>query len=128
MITRCKLLLPLVTLALAALAGCRTTTTIADINRDPGRFTGKEITISGKVSDAFGGLGNGVFSVDDGTGKIWVFSQNFGLPQVDANSFQVIYATAAGTPTTTPPAYDSGWEMEISLEPTRWPPGQRSCW
>jgi hypothetical protein len=45
-----------------------------------------------------------------------VFSQNFGLPQVDANSFQVVYATAAGTPTATPPAYDSGWEMEISLD------------
>jgi subtilase family serine protease len=45
-----------------------------------------------------------------------VFSQNFGLPQVDANSFQVIYATAAGTPTATPPAYDSGWEMETSLD------------
>jgi hypothetical protein len=80
MITRCKLLLPVVALALAGLAGCRTTTTIADINRDPGRFTGKEITISGQVSDAFGGFGNGVYSVDDGTGKIWVFSQNFGVP------------------------------------------------
>ncbi|HKF23845.1 MAG TPA: hypothetical protein VKE93_19890 [Candidatus Angelobacter sp.] len=80
MVNRSKQLLLLTTMALAVLAGCRTVTTIADINRDPGRFTGKEITISGKVSDAFGGLGNGVFAVDDGTGKIWVFSQNFGIP------------------------------------------------
>jgi hypothetical protein len=25
-------------------------------------------------------MGNGVFQVDDGTGRIWVFSQNFGVP------------------------------------------------
>ena len=80
MIARCKHVLPVVALALAALAGCRTTTTIAEINRDPGRFADKEITISGQTSNAFGGMGNGIFSVDDGTGKIWVFSQNFGIP------------------------------------------------
>jgi subtilase family serine protease len=45
-----------------------------------------------------------------------VFSQNFGSPLVDSTSFQVVYATSAGTTTSTPPAYDSGWEMEISLD------------
>jgi hypothetical protein len=80
MIARCKQVLPVVALALAVLAGCRTSTTISDINRDPARYSGKEITISGQVSDSFGGLGNGVFAVDDGTGRIWVFSQNFGVP------------------------------------------------
>jgi subtilase family serine protease len=45
-----------------------------------------------------------------------VFSQNFGLPLVDSTSFQVVYATSAGTTTSTPPPYDSGWEMEISLD------------
>lgn len=80
MIARCKHVLLVVALALGALTGCQTTTKISDINGDPGRFTGKEITISGQASDAFGGLGNGVFAVDDGTGRIWVFSQNFGVP------------------------------------------------
>jgi hypothetical protein len=80
MTVRCKPLLVLVALALITLLGCRATTSIADINRDPARFAGKEITISGQVSDAFGGLGNGIFAVDDGTGRIWVFSQNFGVP------------------------------------------------
>jgi len=77
---RCKRMLPVVALALMILTGCQTITKISDITGDPGRFAGKEVTISGQVSDAFGGLGNGVFSVDDGTGKIWVFSQNFGVP------------------------------------------------
>jgi hypothetical protein len=55
-------------------------TSIADINRDPGRFAGKEVTIAGNVSDSFGALGNGVFQLDDGTGRMWVYSQNFGVP------------------------------------------------
>jgi kumamolisin len=45
-----------------------------------------------------------------------VFSQNFGLPLPNAGNFQVVYATPAGTTTATPPAYDSGWEMEISRD------------
>jgi hypothetical protein len=83
---RCKHALPLVAFALVALVGCQTITKISDITGDPGRFANKEITIAGQVSDAYGGLGNGVFSVDDGTGRIWVFSQNFGVP---ANSGKV---------------------------------------
>jgi hypothetical protein len=70
------------TLLLAAwcLVGCSTHTSIADINRDPAHFAGKEITIRGQASDSFGGFGNGVFQVNDGTGSIWVVSQNSGLP------------------------------------------------
>jgi len=60
--------------------GCPGRTTIADINRDPGHYAGKQIKIAGKVTDAFGALGNGVFQIDDGTGTMWVFSQNFGVP------------------------------------------------
>ncbi len=67
-------------LAVSCLVGCSTHTSIADINRDPAHFAGKEITISGQASDSFGGFGNGVFQVNDGSGSIWVMSQNFGLP------------------------------------------------
>jgi hypothetical protein len=75
-------LLPAAALLAAALllAGCSTPVPIAEINRDPGRFAGKEITIKGRASDSFGGFGNGVFQVEDSTGSIWVLSQNFGLP------------------------------------------------
>jgi hypothetical protein len=62
------------------LLGCPTRAKIADINRDPGKYQGKEISVAGKVSDAFGALGTGVFQVDDGTGRLWVFSQNYGVP------------------------------------------------
>jgi len=62
------------------LAGCPTRTSISEINRDPGRFAGKEVTIAGHVSEAFGALGNGVFQLDDGSGRMWVYSQNYGVP------------------------------------------------
>src|SRR6058998_1351241 len=62
------------------LTGCPPRVKIADIQRDPGRYMNKEITIAGRVDHAFGALGMGIFQVDDGTGKMWVLSQNFGVP------------------------------------------------
>ena len=66
--------------AVLALAGCPQRTSIAEVNSDPGKFAGKEITVAGNVSDAFGALGEGIFQLDDGTGKLWVLSQGFGIP------------------------------------------------
>ncbi|MBZ5652472.1 MAG: hypothetical protein LAO18_18550 [Acidobacteriia bacterium] len=62
------------------LAGCPTRTSIERINRDPGRYAGREVAIGGRVSNSFGLLGSGVFQVEDGTGQIWVFSQRYGVP------------------------------------------------
>jgi hypothetical protein len=74
-------LAPVMVLVLAAcLVGCSRQTSIADINRDPARFSGQEITIKGQSSNAFGGMGTGIYQVTDGTGSIWVFSDNFGVP------------------------------------------------
>jgi kumamolisin len=44
------------------------------------------------------------------------FSQQFGLPLPTLASFQVFYATSTGTQTITTPAYNAGWETEISLD------------
>lgn len=62
------------------LAGCPASTTIAEITRDPGKFSGSDVTITGQVSEAFGALGKGIFQIDDGTGKIWVYSDTYGVP------------------------------------------------
>jgi hypothetical protein len=62
------------------LAGCPPRTTVERINRDPGRYSGKEVTIAGHVSSSFGALGTGVFEIDDGTGRMWVYSDKFGVP------------------------------------------------
>lgn len=66
------------------LAACGTTK-IADVHRDPGRFAGKEVTISGKVTSSVGIMKQGAFEVDDGTGKMWVLSDRFGVPAQDAS-------------------------------------------
>jgi hypothetical protein len=70
----------LVTLVGLLLAGCPPRESIAKINQDPGRFSGKEISIAGRVTDSFGALGTGVFQIDDGTGTMWVFSKKYGVP------------------------------------------------
>ncbi len=75
-----RFLLTATVLLALCLAGCTARPSIADVNRDPGRFAGKEITIRGQSSNAYGGMGKGVFQVDDGSGHIWVFSDNFGVP------------------------------------------------
>jgi hypothetical protein len=62
------------------LAACPTRTSIERINRDPGRYVGKEVAIAGHVTTSFGALGSGVFEVDDGTGRMWVFSERYGVP------------------------------------------------
>jgi hypothetical protein len=74
------LLAAALSLVILLVVGCPTHASIADITRDPAHYAGKDITITGQASDGFGGLGNGIFQVDDGTGRIWVLSQNYGLP------------------------------------------------
>ena len=70
----------LVGVAAVLLAGCPPRERIAKIDRDPGRFAGREITIAGRVTDSYGAMGTGVFQVDDGTGTMWVFSKRQGIP------------------------------------------------
>lgn len=70
----------LFTAAMLLLVGCPNRTSIADINRDPGHFAGKDVTIAGHTSDSFGALGHGIFAVDDGGGRMWVYSSNYGVP------------------------------------------------
>lgn len=60
------------------LAGCPTK--ISDIERDPSKYSSKDVTISGRVTTSYGALGTGMFQLDDGSGTMWVYSQNFGVP------------------------------------------------
>jgi hypothetical protein len=72
-------LLGFVILAVVLLCGCETAK-IADINRDPARYAGREITVAGEITNSFGALGQGAFEIDDGTGRLWVISGGFGVP------------------------------------------------
>jgi len=69
---------------IALLAGCPARESIARINQTPGRFEGREVSIAGRVVNSFGAMGAGVYEVDDGTGRMWVFSESYGIPGRDA--------------------------------------------
>lgn len=62
------------------LAACPPRERIADIDRDPGRFQRREITVAGRVVNSFAVMGEGAFQVDDGTGRIWVYGGKYGVP------------------------------------------------
>jgi len=72
------------TLGISLLAACPPRVSIAKINRDPGRYAGKEVTVAGRVVDSYGAAGRGAFEVDDGTGAMWVVSGHFGVPEAGA--------------------------------------------
>ncbi|MGZ4870296.1 MAG: hypothetical protein ACXV5R_10810 [Candidatus Angelobacter sp.] len=80
MLNKGRLLLAGALIAAISFAGCSTQTKIADITKDPGRYAGKDVSIEGDVSESFSALGNGFFQIDDGGGRMWVYSQNFGVP------------------------------------------------
>ena len=82
---RSKQLVCIVSLVLATflLAGCPPRESIAKVKMDPGRYAGREISIAGRVTDAFGAMGHGAFEVDDGTGRIWVVTGT-GVPETGA--------------------------------------------
>src|SRR5438552_18779777 len=68
------------TIAMVLIAGYPTQTTENKIQQDPGRFYNKEVALRGTVTETYGALGTGVYQLDDGTGKIWILSENYGVP------------------------------------------------
>lgn len=65
---------------LLLLAGCPQRKSIADIMKDPAYYSNREVTVAGTVTRSFGALGTGVYEVEDGTGKMWIYAQNTGVP------------------------------------------------
>jgi hypothetical protein len=57
---------------------------IGDITADPGRYTDKEVSVAGRVTQSIGALGKGVYEIEDGTGTLWVLSESRGVPSKGA--------------------------------------------
>lgn len=74
----------LLSVGILLLVGCPPRESIAKINRDPGRYAGKEVTIAGRVVDSYGALGRGAFLIDDHTGTMWVLAGQYGVPGAGA--------------------------------------------
>ncbi|MBO0911040.1 MAG: hypothetical protein J2P13_04550 [Acidobacteria bacterium] len=62
------------------LAACQRRESIESINRDPARFHDREVTVAGRVVNSFNVLGTGAFEIDDGAGRLWIYSKNYGVP------------------------------------------------
>jgi len=62
-----------------ALTACPNQTTISKINQNPAKYRNKQVGLIGTVTNSYGVLGNGVYELDDGTGRIWVATTH-GVP------------------------------------------------
>lgn len=71
------------TLLALALTGCPSRKSIGEITSDPGRYYDKEVTVVGRVVRSYGALNQGVFEIDDGTGRMWIYSDKYGVPSKD---------------------------------------------
>ncbi len=66
--------------------GCPDRKSIAEIERDPGRYQNKEVVVAGRVVDSYGfgipgtRIGGGAYKIDDGTGAIWVLVTDGNVP------------------------------------------------
>ena len=63
-----------------ALTACPDRLPIGQVSHDPGRYFNREVTVAGRVTNSYGALGQGVYEIDDGTGRIWVFTEKYGVP------------------------------------------------
>jgi hypothetical protein len=59
------------------------TRTINKVLADPGRYRNREVKLSGSVTDSYSLVGRGAYQIDDGTGKLWIVSDN-GVPRKSA--------------------------------------------
>ena len=81
MLSRSVLLAVLSVSALASIA-CATRT-VNQIIADPGRYRNREVRVSGSVVDSYSALNRGAYKIDDGTGQLWIVSEQ-GVPRVSA--------------------------------------------
>ncbi len=79
-----RFLAPLFLFAFVLLLAACNATKIAAINNDPAKYSAKDVTVAGQVLTSFGVSNQGVFELDDGTGRLWVWSNGFGVPSQGA--------------------------------------------
>ncbi len=83
-------LIGVIAAAVLLTAGCPDRKSIADIERDPGRYQNKDVVIAGVVKDSYGlsipgtKIGGGAYQIDDGTGTIWVLVTEGSVPSKGA--------------------------------------------
>jgi hypothetical protein len=72
-------LLAVIAFSALIVTGCEQKS-INDIRADPSRYANREVGVVGNVTRSFSVLGKGAYELDDGTGRLWVVSEN-GVPR-----------------------------------------------
>jgi hypothetical protein len=67
-------------LALTAALSGGERTKISNINKNPHKYAGTEVTITGTVTSTVASPNPGTFQVDDGSGRLWVLSTSDDVP------------------------------------------------
>jgi hypothetical protein len=98
-----------------ALTGCPERRRISDISADPGRYMDKEVTVIGRVTRSYGAGPVGIYEVDDGTGRIWIATERYGVPSKDT----YVGVTGRITPTVTWGGHTYGTGMRETKRRTR---------
>jgi hypothetical protein len=57
--------------------------TVNQIIADPSRYRNREVKLSGTVVDSYSLVDRGAYRIDDGTGQLWIVSDN-GVPRKSA--------------------------------------------
>ena len=58
--------------------------TVNQVLADPSRYRDREVQLSGAVVDSYSFVNRGAYRIDDGTGQLWVVSDNGGVPRMSA--------------------------------------------
>jgi hypothetical protein len=69
-----------VTALLSAACAART---VNQVIADPSRYRNREVKLSGTVVDSYSLVDRGAYRIDDGTGQLWIVSDN-GVPRKSA--------------------------------------------
>jgi len=73
----------LVLLVVALASAACASVTINKVLADPSRYRDRNVTVSGEVADSFSVASRGVYRLKDGSGELWVVSEQ-GVPRTGA--------------------------------------------
>jgi hypothetical protein len=70
-------------LAVSVFASACGGTSIRKVTADPSKYRNEEVKVSGEVVDSYSIGSRGIYHIDDGSGRLWVYSDN-GVPRKGA--------------------------------------------
>jgi hypothetical protein len=68
----------LIAFAVVFFTACPPHASVYQLTSNPARYEGREVTVTGRVTDSYGALGFGAYEIDDGTGRMWIVSRRGG--------------------------------------------------